>query len=363
MERGGAEEWGNARVPNSPSLLHSPTAEMIDKPLNQVILDEPYRFEFFQAVRLLEKVFSEKRAVGRNAMPNEEVVRFRSRVALDFPASEIHEIRESVDEKTGEQKHEMLVNFMGMVGVSGVLPQPYTDLILDRIRHRDTAAWAFLDIFTHRAVSMFYRAWRKYRFPIGYERGNDDFTGYLFDLVGLGTKGLRGRMSLPDESLLPYAGLIAQKPHSCNALENTLSDYFSTTAKVRQFCGQWLALEPADYTKLGQRNSVLGDSAIAGTRVWEQQSKFRVRLGPLDFKQFQAFLPNGSAHAPLKSIVKFMVGLEFDFDVQLILKARQVPSSILTTRAMRKPMLGWTTFLKTNPFKANDEQVVLQING
>ena len=334
---------------------------MSDKPLNQVLADEPYRFEFFQAVRLLEKVYPEKRAVGRNAMPQEEVVRFRSRISLDFPASEIHEIREIFNEQTEEEKLEMIVNFMGMAGVSGVLPQPYTDLMLDRIRHRDTAMWAFLDIFTHRSVSMFYRAWRKYRFPIGYERGNDDFTAYLFDLIGLGTNGLRGRMSLPDESLLPYAGLIAQKPHSCNAVENVLSDYFSSKAKVRQFHGQWLDLEPSDYTRLGEKNSVLGESAIAGTRVWEQQSKFRVRLGPLDFQKFQAFLPTGSAYEPLRSIVKFLIGFEFDYDVQLLLKKQQVPSSILTTRAQRRPMLGWTTFLKTRPFTADDEQVVLQV--
>ena len=335
---------------------------MTETPLDQVLTDEAYRFEFFQAVRLLEKVYPEKRAVGRNAMPQEEVVRFRSRVAVDFPASEIHEIREGADPKTDEKRLEMLVNFMGMVGVSGVLPQPYTDLVLDRVRHRDTAMWSFLDIFTHRFVSMFYRAWRKYRFPIGYERGNDDFTGYLFDLCGLGTKGLRGRMSLPDESLLPYVGLIAQRPHSNNALENILSDYFGAKARTEQFFGQWLQLDTQDYTRLGERNSVLGESAIAGTRVWEQQSKFRVRLGPLDFKQFQAFLPNGSAFAPMRSIIRFMVGLELDFDVRLKLKAKQVPSTILTTRAQRRPMLGWTTFLKTKPLKVDDEQLILQVN-
>ena len=98
-------------------------------------------------------------------MPHEEIVRFRSRVALDFPASEIHEINETVDAKTGDERLEMLVNFMGMVGVSGVLPQPYTDLVLDRIRYRDTAMWSFLDIFTHRAVSMFYRAGGNTVFP------------------------------------------------------------------------------------------------------------------------------------------------------------------------------------------------------
>ncbi|MGD9589186.1 MAG: type VI secretion system baseplate subunit TssG [Pyrinomonadaceae bacterium] len=336
---------------------------MSKKPLNQVLQDEPYRFDFFQAVRLLERIRPERRPVGGSAMPNQEVVRFRSRVALDFPASEIHEFLTSVDEKTEEERSEMVVNFMGMVGVSGVLPQPYTDIVLDRIRHRDTAMWSFLDIFTHRAVSMFYRAWRKYRFPVGYERGNDEFTGYLFDLAGLGTKGLRGRMDLPDESLLPYVGLIAQQPHSCNALENVLSDYFGVNAKALQFHGQWIELDPEDYTKIGKRNSKLGESTVAGTRIWEQQSKFRVRVGPMDFEKFRAFLPNGSAYGPLRSIVRFMTGLEFDFDLQLVLGKRQVPGSILTTRAMRKPMLGWTTFLKTMPFTADDDQVVLQMKG
>lgn len=336
---------------------------MANKALNDRLFDEPYAFEFFQAVRLLEKIYPERRPVGGEALPAEEVVRFRSRIALDFPPSEIHEINKTIDEFSEAERVEMMVNFMGMIGVSGVLPVHYTELAMDRIRHRDRTLWAFLDIFTHRAVSMFFRAWSKYRFPIGYERGNDDFTAYLFDFVGLGSKGLRGRMHLEDESLLPYGGLIAQRPHSVNALANILSDYFGARAMIAQFFGQWLPLGAEDITKLGAENSGLGTSAIIGTQVWDQQSKFRVRLGPLTFKKFEAFLPNGSAHKALRSIVKFIVGLEFDFDVQLLLAAKQVPGTILTTRAVRRPMLGWTSWLKTKPFKYDDEQVVLQTNA
>ena len=328
--------------------------------LDRELFDEPYRFDFFQAVRLFEKVLAERKPVGQDALPNEEIVRFRSRIALDFPSSEVHEIREIVDENSGEKRFEMLVNFMGMVGVSGVLPTHYTELVLDRIRHRDTAMWSFLDIFTHRAVSMFFRAWAKYRFPIAYERGNDDFTSYLFDFAGLGTGALRGKMGLDDEALLPYAGLISQKPHSTNALQNILSDYFGVPAKIEQFTGQWLPLSPADYTKLGIANGKLGENSIAGTRIWDQQSKFRVRLGPLNLKQFQGFLPVGSANRAMRSIVKFIAGREYDFDVKLSLQAKQVPGLVLTTRAVRRPMLGWTSWLKTKPFKVNDEQVVLQ---
>lgn len=335
---------------------------MTGRPLNQELSEEPYRFEFFQAVRLLERIVAEGRSIGRESLPDQEIVRLRSRISLDFPASEIHEIRETDGHPDGRKRIEMLINFMGLVGPSGVLPVHYTELVLDRIRHRDTAMWAFLDIFTHRAVSMFYRAWSKYRFPVGYERGEDGFTQYLYDFAGLGTKGLRGRMSLADETLLPYGGLIAQKPHSNNALENMLSDYFGVTAKIKQFFGQWLTLDPADLTRLGTRNSTLAVNTIAGAKIWDQQSKFRVCLGPLDFKQFQAFLPNGSAYRALGSIVRFMAGLEVDFDVQLILKAKQVPSTVLTTRALRRPMLGWTSYLKTAPFKKDDRQVVLSVD-
>jgi type VI secretion system protein ImpH len=329
-------------------------------PLDQKLLDEPYRFEFFQAVRLFEKIMPERKPVGKDALPSEEIVRFRSRVAMDFPASEIHEVREIEDPRTGEKRVEVMENFMGLVGVSGVLPIHYTELVLDRIRHRDTAMWSFFDIFTHRAVSLFFRAWAKYRFPVAYERGQDDFTSYLFDFTGLGTDGLRGKMGLDDEALLPYAGLISQKPHSTNALQNIVSDYFRVPAKIEQFFGQWLPLSSADYSRLGTANNRLGFNTVAGTRVWDQQSKFRLKLGPLDLKTFQAFLPIGSANKAMRSIVKFIAGRELDFDVQLRLEAKQVPGLVLTTRAIRRPMLGWTSWLKTKPFKADDEQLVLQ---
>jgi type VI secretion system protein ImpH len=335
---------------------------MSNKDLSQKLFEEPYRFEFFQAVRLLEKIYPHRGAVGRETLPHAEVARFRTRMTLEFPASEIHEITGSVDEASGQEKTEVYVNFMGMGGPLGVLPSHYTELMVERARYRDTAMWAFLDIYTHRAVSLFFRAWEKYRFPVQYERGNDAFTDYLFDFIGLGTKGLRGRMNLPDESLLPYAGLIAQKPHSAVALEQIISDYFQISAEIVQFFGQWIDLEDENITRVGTANSALGLTTIAGARVWEQQSKFRFRLGPLPFKKFQSFLPNGTASKPFDSIVRFMVGLEMDYDAQLILKKTEVPACILTTRAVRRPMLGWSSWLKTKPFERDDEQVILQMN-
>lgn len=332
----------------------------MEKPLNQKLFDEPERFEFFQAVRLLERIFPERAAIGRESLPVNEVARFRSHVSLYFPPSQIQEIRETEEAHSDKQKLEIFVNFMGMLGLLGAMPMHYSEMVIERARYGDTTLWNFLDLFTHRTVSLFFRAWEKYRFPVNYERGQDDFTEYLFDIVGLGTRGLRGRLDLDDESLLPYGGLIVQKPHSASAVKNMISDYFGVPVEIKQFTGQWLALDAESITTLGAANSTLGVNTIVGVKVWDDQSKFRVKLGALSFKQFQGFLPNGTAYKPVKAILRFMIGQDLDFDIQLKLKAKEVPGTILTTRAKRRPMLGWTSFLKTKPFKQDDEQVILQ---
>lgn len=334
---------------------------MKNKPLNEQLLEEAYRFEFFQAVRLLERVFPERSPVGQDVTPHNEVVRFKSHLSLNFPPSQIDSIKEVVDEFDDQRRFEMFINFMGMIGINGILPIHYTELAMSRARYGDHTFAAFMDIFTHRAVSLFFKAWEKYRFPVQYERGNDSFTQNLFAFAGLATSGLRGRMDLDDESLLPYTGLIAQKPHSSSSLSQILSDYFGIEVFIKQFFGQWLDLEEESITRVGKANYTLGVNTIVGTRVWDYQSNFRIVLGPLKFTQFQAFLPNGSAYKPLLSIAKFMIGHEQDYDVQLKLKAKEVPGCILTTRAKRRPMLGWTSWLKTKPFAQDDEQVVLKI--
>lgn len=333
-------------------------------PLVKVLFDEPYRFDFFQAVRLLERIYPERTAVARGPVPLREVVRFRTRAALSFPPSQLYEI-ERDKESEPDAPLEMTVSFMGMTGPLGVLPTQYTELLAERARYNDTALWSFLDLFSHRMISLFYRAWEKHHFPIAYERGDEDrFTEFLFDTVGMGTRGLRPhRLHLEDQSLIFYGGLIAQRPHSVSALKALLGDYFGVPCQIEQFKGQWLKLDEDSISYLGKANSELGMNTIAGTRVWNDQAKFRIRFGPLSYQEFKAFLPNGTAYKPATSLARFMAGLEFDFDVQLVLKAKEVPSCILTTRARRRPMLGWSTWLKTSAFTEDDEQVVLPVNN
>jgi type VI secretion system protein ImpH len=334
-----------------------------DTPLVKTLMDEAYRFDFFQAVRLIERIYPHRLPVGRGGDPSREAVRFRTRVSLNFPPSQIHQITGNVA-GSEDQPAQMVVAFMGLTGPLGVLPHPYTELLLERTRYQDNALWEFLDLFNHRMISLFYRVWEKHRFAVAYERGDHDrFTEYLFDLIGLGTPGLRNRLGVPDEGLLYYGGLVAQRPHSSSASAAMLSDYFGVTANIEQFSGQWLSLDEESLTRLGERNNELGVNTIAGARVWDNQSKFRLKFGPLTLSQFTAFLPVGSAFGAATRLMRLMAGEEFDFDVQLVLKAKEVPGTVMSTRAKRRSMLGWTTWLKTREFVKDDSQVVLSAMG
>lgn len=328
-----------------------------DRPLAQELLEEPYRFGFFQAVRLLERLDPERQMVGHDGDIDREAVRFRTRQTLSFPPSEIYEVTQANGEQP-EKPPEMTIAFMGLTGPLGVLPHHYSELVIERSRHKDTSLWSFFDIFNHRILSLFYRVWEKYRFPIAYERGKlDEFTSCLFSIVGVGTHGLRGRLSVNDQVLIYYGGLIGQRPHSASAIASLLSDYFGVPVTVNQFSGQWLKLGD-DVTRLGSSNSQLGMTTVAGARVWDAQSKFRIRVGPLTLKELKDFIPVGSAFRPMTELVRLLVGLEFDFDLQLVLKREAVPYCVLETGSDAS-RLGWTTWLKTRQVKEDDDQVVL----
>lgn len=336
-----------------------------DPSLEQVLLDEGYRFDFFQAVRVLERLYPARKPVGRDSVPANEAVRFHTRTSLTFPPSAVHEVVRSDD---GAAPAQMVVAFMGMTGLMGVLPRHYTELLLERARSKDFAFGDFLDIFNHRIISLFYRAWEKYHFPIAYERSRltgrseyDSFSLALFHLVGMGTDGLRGRLKFGDEALLYYSGLLAQQPRSASALEAIVTDYFRVPAKVKQFVGAWLFLEPSNRTRMGrgEANNELGATAILGSKCWDQQAGLRLILGPLTLAQFRAFLPCDQGFLPLVELTRFYVGPTLDFDFQLVLNAAEVPRSQLKSPAFETPRLGWSSWLKTKDFLHDAADAVL----
>src|SRR5579872_306895 len=285
----------------------------------------PFEFDFFQAVLLFERCFPSKKPVGRKYVPAAEVMRFSAHASVVFPASAIQRI----DWKTSPPS--MVVNFMGLTGPQGVLPLFYTHLIIERIRQKDPGIAAFFDIFNHRMISLFYRAWEKYRFAIAYERRDpeerDPVTHVLMHTIGIGTEGLQTRQAVPDEALLFYTGLLSLHPRSACALKNILWDYFDVPVEVEQFVGAWYRLDTATQCAFARdtTSEQAGIGVIVGDEIWDQQSGVRIILGPLSLKRYLDFLPNGDAYQPLKALARFFGGDCLDFEVQLVLKREEVP--------------------------------------
>src|SRR5208282_4734255 len=322
--------------------------------------EEPYLFEFFQAVRLLERLFPDKSPVGRFNPPSAEVIRFAANSTLAFPASEVQSLEWPKDEM-GRMK----VNFMGLTGPQGVLPLYYTAMLAERTRSGDRSAVDFFDIFNHRIISLFYLAWEKYRFSVAYEReGLDPFSHHLLDLIGLGTPGLQNRLPVLDDSLLYYAGLLAQRPRSAEALQNILSDYFEVPVEVEQFAGGWYPLDRNTQTALEGglgESEELGFGAVVGDEVWDQTARVRIGIGPLSLDQYQDFLPQGTAFEPLKALTHFFSNGEIDFEIKLILDHRDVPPCELGAEGENAPQLGWHTYIVTRPMKMDASETILQL--
>jgi type VI secretion system protein ImpH len=340
------------------------------------------RFDFFQAVRLLEWLArraetvsdATRHAVGEDRPPEQEVVRFRTLPSLGFPAADVAQLRRPPAANGEPPPPELSVTFLGLTGPAGVLPAHYTSLILARLKEKDPTLRDFLDLFHHRLISLFFRAWRKYRLPFAYEQARldvdeaaDTATQGLYCLVGLGTGGLRSRLQIDDQAFLFYGGHFAHFPRSAVSLELLLSDYFGLRVVVEQLHGQWLVLDRDDRARLPDaeyrngRNNVLGVDLVVGERVWDVQSKFRLMLGPLNYTEFRRFMPNGTGLRPLCQLTRSYVGPEYSFDVQLTLRAAEVPVCRLGGDGTDYPYLGWNTWLPASTRTADVSDAVFAL--
>jgi type VI secretion system protein ImpH len=316
--------------------------------VHDLLFAEPYSFDFFQAVRLLGWLQPGKSPVGRYSHPHNEVVRFGANPILYFPASAIQSLRERPDECP-----QMTINFMGMVGPLGALPNYVTELIASRIRAKDHTMLAFMDIFNHRLTSFFYQAWEKNHWTVAYERDRSDpLTACLFAVIGFGTKGIRDRQPVEDEAFIYYSGLFGLMPKSALALESVLGDYFDIPVELEPFVGTWRSLTEPDQCVFGGQNlesTVLGFGAVVGDEVWDQGSRMRLKLGPLSIDRYNDFLPIGNAWPALRAMVRSFCGYDLEFEVQLILRRDDVPAFDLRPPAENPSpfCLGWHTWLKS----------------
>nr|WP_281396727.1 type VI secretion system baseplate subunit TssG [Roseospira visakhapatnamensis] len=343
----------------------------------------PERFSAFQAVRLLEWAarraeadprLRAPRPVGESHDPTEEVVRLGAAVWPAFAPAEIAEAHAKGLWEDHPGPPGLRVTYMGLTGPSGVLPPLVGDAVVDTVKARSRSLRDFLDLFDHRLLSLFHRAWKKYRLPAQYEQAAgpergaapDPVTAVLAALIGQGTPGLAGRLAFDDEALIHYCGPLARRQRPAVMVEALLSDMLGRPVRVEQFAARWMALAIEDQTRLASAAEPLGQycalglDAVVGDRVRDVQGAFRLRIGPLSLQRFTAFLPGAPEAARLADMTRRVVGPDLDFDVQLTLRADQVPPLRLGGAADCPPRLGWTTWLGDSPPGADRDDAVFR---
>jgi len=303
---------------------------------------EPYRYGFFQVMRLLECAYSDKSRFGQSQRPSlEPPIRLGQEVSLTFETATLSAFTRR---KAGLMPL-LKQRFMGLFGTNGPMPSHLTEYIRERIHyHRDYTLAGFADMFHHRMICLFYRAWANTEPTVSFDRPDSDrFSTYIGSLSGLGSDALRERDAMPDLAKSYYTGFLASQNKPAEGIRALLADYFRLTVSIQQFVGEWLDIQHSDLTRLGETpmTGELGCSVILGSHVWACQHKFRIRFGPLNLNEYLSLLPGGHRIDQLIAIIRNYIGDELSWDVNLILKKAQVPSAQLGENTR----LGWTSWL------------------
>ena len=306
------------------------------------IAARPWSFGFYHAMRALEAAFPDRPRFGRSTRPAQDPLRLTQEASVVFAPATMAGYQPAGEDSPAR----LAVFFFGLFGPDGPLPLHLTEYARDRRRnHRDPTFQRFADIFHHRALSLFYRAWADVRPTISFDRPEQDRFGlYVGALAGLGMDSLRDRDAMPDMTKLHFAGHLALQTRHAEGLADILSAFFAMPVRVESFIGAWLTLPAADRTGLGEgaRTAALGQTALLGGRVWSRQHKFRIVIGPLSLAEYERLLPGGGSFHRLVPIVRNYAGDTMVWDVNLILRREEVPP----TRLGGFGRLGWTTWLK-----------------
>ncbi|MFN0132033.1 MAG: type VI secretion system baseplate subunit TssG [Phycisphaerales bacterium] len=323
--------------------------------LVEALAASPHDFDFFEAMRRLECAFADRPRIGRGLKASDSPIRYGQVASLAFAPTTL-----AGTTATPDAHLRVLVYFLGLLGPNGPMPLHVTEYTRDReLNSGDRAPARFFDIFHHRAIELFYRAWASAQPVANHQRPDDDrFTAYVASLMGLGLPALSDRASVPDRAKLYFSGRLAAQTRNAEGLVAIVTEYFDVPASLDDCVGQWLDLDEPRCLRLGESpaTGALGRTAIVGARVWDRQQRFRITLGPLDFAAYERFLPGGSSLRRLVDWVRLYIGDELSWDVRLVLKRDSVPAVQLG----KLGRLGWSTWAISRPYPKDADQLVLR---
>ncbi len=307
---------------------------------------DPTAFDFFALMRRVDALRPNDPRTGEALRPRQEALRLAQAAEMDFAPAPLHrlELRDGAAPR-------LTVRFFGLLGPHGPMPGHFTEFVRERQRHHDDATLAhFLDIFHHRLLTLFHRAWASAQPVVHLDRPADDgFSRWLAACAG--TPAHTG--ALPMAALHHHAGWLSARSRHPEMLHKVLGQFFGVPVRIEEQVGHWLPIDPNERSRLGfARNrdehtqvpaARLGRTANAGSRVWDRQSRFRLHLGPLSWAQYTRFLPGGSAWLQLLHAVQLLAGREMLWDLQLHLSHAERPTPRLGrhNKALRLGVSSW----------------------
>lgn len=299
---------------------------------------EPWRFHPYTALRLLEAALADRPRFGQSIRVKDDPLRFGQEPTLAFAPASLASFH-----WRGGRPPRLDTFFLGVFGPNGPLPLHLTEYARERERnHGDATFRRFADVFHHRYVQLFYRAWADAQPVTHADRPDDDrFALYVGAFGGSGLDALRRRDAFPDEARQHWAGLFAMPSRPAEGLARLLSGYFSVPVRIEQCVGHWIRLPRRSLSRLGGDDAVLGTAATLGERVWDAASKFRIVAGPVDLATFRRMLPGGPSLERMRAAVRAWSGDELWWDLNVILRREDVPATRLDARCG----LGRTTWL------------------
>jgi type VI secretion system protein ImpH len=301
---------------------------------------EPWRFDYFTVLRHLERTFADRPRIGDSAARREEFVQLGQDPYMDFPASNLARV-----EANDQKPLKVFVKYLGLLGPQGALPFATTEEAYHYVLSQDDAFPRFLDVFNHRFIQLFFRAWADSRPIAQHDRPKADrFVAYIGSAIGVGSKPYQNLDSVPDAAKLGYAGLIGAQAKCASRLAGAVCGLFNVRAEVDEFVGSRLMIEASELSILGGRYVRLGVDTLLGRAVFSVQDKIRLRIFTKNLAQYIRFLPTGDLCEPLADLVFFYNGEQLDWDVELA-----IPSGAAEPIRIGKfGQLGWTTWMAPN---------------
>ena len=313
------------------------TADLADK-----LLAEAHQYNFFQLLERLHGLHGDDLEPRWPAPTVRRRVRLASDPRLTFPVSDVYKAERMPG---AEDRYRVCTTFMGLHGTDSPLPTYYLEEVSYEHAHGIGVRPAFFDFFNHAQLSLLHRIWRKYRYYIRFQPGaTDGFSQYIFALLGLNDKQLRGDTPLPWSRLLSFAGVIASRSRAPGTVAGIIAHCFDLKqVHIREFETRSVPTMVTQRVSLGRSNGELGSSFMVGSRTRTRSSKFTIVISELDQEQLRDLLPSGINFNRLRALIDFLLrdGLAYDLELRL----KQNALSLFCLHPTKGAYLGWTSFV------------------